>query len=661
MKCSEVIVLTLQIVWSKTTHSQSTKESHWTQPLPVGRHGVPQTEHRGHASKVEELDPVVSMFEVIGQVAPSINYIHVEFELNVLDIKNRLDKLSENYQVLTGLKKEHTCWAKPGTCSHLQQLGDSLGAHASNWNQRMEKYQNMVPQTHTREPRQILAIGLIVFALGTFISSFFAHEVSQAINPSEEIARIKQAGQTMQNNQFVMLDDIDRQMKYTIKMAKEQAYDHPAMVNLAFSTVVTQTERVVSDFERVMDALMSHRLSPALLTAKGIQEVFDRIHQKANQLQYRMLIEYPSHMFQLETTFVRVGNDYKILLHVPCVANGGMMTLYRYHSMPMPIPNNQSPPINNLALMSTPALQKLASQGFDVPTQKADQRKVLEIVPEAEMFATNTDGQAILFTQADLHLCSKLHSILVCDKHHVKRTDFDETCLGAMFSRNQVGARRHCEIKQTYTRERVWPTSANEFIVYPRTTGQYQVTCKDQSKTPNHKVRLSKLAKLTLPMGCNVQLEAHAMDTNVDIRQYATPVQEPWSWNPMNTNQHDITALLSGETTSAFTQRAEQTIHDLDTNWRRLTQETNEEKSSTEIQKKLLTQLEAKYSDLQAQIMKMQEQSKAQQPIWESHPSVWGLNLSSTVCIVMLIGLVIYMCYRQKAKPAGPIISTNAC
>jgi hypothetical protein len=211
------------LLWSKTTNSQTIKDGNRNQPLPLGRHNGRQAAHHGHATKVQELDPTVSIFEVIGQIAPSIKYIHVEFELNVLEIKNRLDKLSENYRTLAGIKEDHARWAKSGTCNHLQQLGDALGTHTQNWNQRMEKYQNMVPKTQHREPRQVLAIGLLVLALGTFISSFFAHEVSQAVNPSAELAKIKQAGQTMQHNQLTMLDDIDRQMSYTIKMAKENA------------------------------------------------------------------------------------------------------------------------------------------------------------------------------------------------------------------------------------------------------------------------------------------------------------------------------------------------------------------------------------------------------------------------------------------------------
>ena len=417
---SEVVTLLVILAGLAPAKSQTTRDSGWGQPLHVGQPGVPHHAHTGHATAVEELEPTVSMFEVIGQVAPSINYIHVEFELNVQDIKQRLDKLSQNYFTLTGLQNEYACWAKQGTCNHLQQLGDALGIHTQNWRQRMEKYQNMVPQAPARQTRQILEIGLVVFALGTFISSFFAHEISQAISPSAEMSRIKQAGQSMQHNQLDMLDDLDQQMQYTIKMAREQAYEHPARVNLAFNTVVAQTERIVSDVERVMDALMGHRLSPALITAKGIQEAFSEIRAKADSMQYQLLIEYPSHLFQLETTFVRIGDNYKVMLHVPCVANGGLMTLYRYHPMPMPLPTKQSPKFDSLALLSTPALQKLQSQGFEVPTQKADQRKVLEVTPEAEMFATNTDNQVIMFSQADLHMCDKRHSVLAVSYTHLR-------------------------------------------------------------------------------------------------------------------------------------------------------------------------------------------------------------------------------------------------
>jgi hypothetical protein len=655
---SAVIVLILILTGPSPAKSQRTRGSGWGQPLPVGELGVQHHAHTGHATTVEEMDPTVSMFEVIGQVAPSINYIHVEFELNVLDIKQRLDKLSQNYYTLTGLQNEYACWAKQGTCNHLQQLGDALGIHTQNWRQRMEKYQNMVPQTPDRQPRQILEIGLVVFALGTFISSFFAHEISQAVNPNAEMSKIKQAGQSMQHNQLTMLDDLDQQMQYTIKMAREEAYEHPARVNLAFSTVVAQMERIVSDFERVMDALMGHRLSPALITAKGIQEAFQRIQDKANSMHYQLLIEYPSHLFQLETTFVRVGHDYKIMLHVPCVANGGLMTLYRYHPMPIPLPTKQSPKFDSLALLSTPALMKLQSQGFEVPTQKADQRKVLEVTPESEMFATNTDNQVIMFSQADLHMCDKRHSILVCDKHHVRRTDFDETCLGAMFSRNQVGARRHCEIKQTYTRERVWATSADEFMVYPRVEGQYQVTCKNQSTTPNHRIRVRRLSKITVPMGCNIQLETHAIDTNIDIRSFATPVQEPWSWNPTTANYHDIPALLSEGGTHAFASNAEQTIHDLDNQWQQLAETTQQEKASLQQQTMAITKLEESYKDLRKQIEDITREAKVQAPIWESHPSTWGWSLTATISITAIAGLAFYLWCKQRTR--RPVYTTNA-
>ena len=159
-------------------------------------------------------------------------------------------------------------------------------------------------------------------------------------------------------------------------------------------------------------------------------------------------------------------------------------------------------------------------------------------------------------------------------------------------------------------------------------------------------------------MGCNIQLETHAIDTNIDIRSFATPVQEPWSWNPTTANYHDIPALLSKEGTHAFSSNAEQTIHDLDNQWQQLAETTQQEKASLQQQTMAITKLEERYQDLKKQIEDITREAKVQAPIWESHPSTWGWSLTATISITAIAGLAFYLWCKQRTR--RPDYTTNA-
>jgi len=150
-------------------------------------------------------------------------------------------------------------------------------------------------------------------------------------------------------------------------------------------------------------------------------------------------------------------------------------------------------------------------------------------------------------------------------------------------------------------------------------------------------------------MGCSIQLETHIVDTNIDIRTFATPVQEPWSWDPTKTTYHEIPTLLSKGNTIAFSGNAERTIHDLDSQWQQLAENTQQEKASLQQQNSDITKLEERYKNLQKQIDDITRTAKEQAPIWESHPTTWGWSLGATVGIAAIAVLAIYLWYKQRA------------
>ena len=88
------------------------------------------------------------------------------------------------------------------------------------------------------------------------------------------------------------------------------------------------------------------------------------------------------------------------MLHVPCILHDQLLTLYKYISLPFPIPK--------FVTSDTPKIADLIEKrtGYTQVTNEIEM-DVLIIVPEAEMIAVSNNAKFRKLSQWDLALCNR--------------------------------------------------------------------------------------------------------------------------------------------------------------------------------------------------------------------------------------------------------------
>ena len=122
------------------------------------------------------------------------------------------------------------------------------------------------------------------------------------------------------------------------------------------------------------------------------------------------------------------------MLHVPCIIHDQLLTIYKYISLPFPLPKFVD---TDATTISALILHRIAPS-TDTP-QLETELDALHIVPEAEMIAVGRTSKFQILTQADLTACIKRNKIYLCDRNQVLHMDLHNTCLGSIYSNYEQG------------------------------------------------------------------------------------------------------------------------------------------------------------------------------------------------------------------------------
>jgi hypothetical protein len=194
--------------------------------------------------------------------------------------------------------------------------------------------------------------------------------------------------------------------------------------------------------------------------------------------------------------------------------------------------------------------------------------------------------------------------------------------MGALFYRDEGEASQRCTLEQHPAREQVWTFSPTEFVISSPTVGHYAVQCKEESGKRNHQIRLAGLNKVILSTGCTLTTGAHEIDTNQDIRAYARPLQEAWTWDP--------TQMAEGNLPTAIQHLITQVKNG------KIIQQKIDEASVK--MKQEVEELHKRWKTSQQTVM------------WETHPTVWGTNLATLVLTIVSCVSTFMVCRRTNNR-----------
>jgi len=253
---------------------------------------------------------------------------------------------------------------------------------------------------------------------------------------------------------------------------------------------------IENDLNRISDAITQaqlHRLSPLLLNATQLQHLFSSLQSKASRMGTQLLLEQPSDLFQIETSFAFDGTDVTLVVHVPMVDQRALLHLYRFLPFPLSFSDTHS---------LTPR-------------------------PRKALFAisSNEPRLSLELSEADLEGCYRVNSVYLCERLGVLSRRLDQTCMGALYDQKFKLALGLCNMDVTPATERVVQLNKNWFLIYSIKAFTALMSCRNGTSGEFHlKVGVNRIP---LSASCRLSLQDHILfaDTALQVNSRIQEVQ----------------------------------------------------------------------------------------------------------------------------------------
>ncbi len=122
---------------------------------------------------------------------------------------------------------------------------------------------------------------------------------------------------------------------------------NPALV---YAKLMSQVDDIADHLNNLLDTvqqLQHQKLSIRLLDLQQLNTLHTSLKRSAKQNNWQLLINTPQDIFQLDVSYIRKKSDVIIMVHVPCLTDNNLLTIYRYANLPLPVNTLQlSPKVN---------------------------------------------------------------------------------------------------------------------------------------------------------------------------------------------------------------------------------------------------------------------------------------------------------------------------
>ncbi len=271
-------------------------------------------------------------------------------------------------------------------------------------------------------------------------------------NLQEQINEVKNEQHRLLQIQQVSMAQLDALEKVLREVIIEMEKSENTWVNyFALDHAGVQLHFYLQKLVRGLQAAHLRRLSVDLLDNKQLQHIFDTAAKQANAHNYKVMIEHPSHLFQIETLYLHDGQDVQLILHIPMTPPDAMLRLFHLHPFPLPFTDSHF-------IMPDPANQIFA-------------------------ISSGVDRFSIEMSVANLMSCHRINFAYLCEHHGVMRRELNSTCLGSLYMQDFVGATELCEMRIVEQKETVLQLQDNWYLVYSPVAFTSYIICLNNSNS----------------------------------------------------------------------------------------------------------------------------------------------------------------------------------
>lgn len=384
------------------------------------------------------------------------------------------------------------------------------------------------------------AIGALGGLLGTFLGMYNIAEIkqlqSQVGNLNEQTKLLMEISLKQEKAIQELLISIDN-----VNSALQGLIVHnPSVLQARLSHQISMFKKKVRQTIHIIQELQHRRLAVDYLSKDELSSMHEALKQQAHVLGYELLPEKITDYFQLEASYLRVDQDVVLILHVPCVAPHGKLKIYKH--IPYPFPISAPPKIRNDSIAGSLLLR---DQDHPLAFTPDVSPEALYLKSDENFIAIGNNNKYKTFTESELTECDKHGRYFLCEGHQILRTKLAESCLGALYLRQESGMHAHCKFERRPLEEEVYQTSSTEFLVFSPGRFTTKLECTNASLT-NTPIFIQGATNVVVPPGCTVELQSHVISADLNIRISPPTIRAVWKWNPLtfpSTMLEDVTAV----------------------------------------------------------------------------------------------------------------------
>jgi hypothetical protein len=127
-----------------------------------------------------------------------------------------------------------------------------------------------------------------------------------------------------------------------------------SLIKLNPSLVYARLQAQIDDLANHIDTLLNtiqqlqhQSISIQLLDMDLLNKLYAHLKLASNKNNWKLLIQNPQDIFQLNVSYVHKNLDVVILVHVPCLTDSHLLTIYRYAYLPLPVSSLLQDPLTD--------------------------------------------------------------------------------------------------------------------------------------------------------------------------------------------------------------------------------------------------------------------------------------------------------------------------
>ena len=287
---------------------------------------------------------------------------------------------------------------------------------------------------------------------------------------------------------------------------------------------LNRCHRIVNHFRHVANVLNDGRLEAALVHPSVVDKLILAIKTEVAQQRLQTPNINALALGGLPTSWYIEDGTLEIMVEIPLISSQWSMSVKKINLLPF----------------------QIGQQFVDINTDK----QYLLLGSPSALFAA--------LTEAEFAQCKIMGGITICpleprlQKKNSRLEGIDHNrCLYALSQDDYIGAKTHCPLTPASTTEKVVYIGQNNFAVFTTESIVVQINCG--SNKPKHRARITRMATIYLPPGCEADTPSGFFWGNTEIdtepETMKSIIGEDIIEAFIHTDEDDLSEIIMGSAT----------------------------------------------------------------------------------------------------------------